>query len=182
MPDLVELGGGGEPGGAGADDRDRATGALRGRAGDDPALLEAAVDDRVLDLLDHHRVVIDREHACRLARGGADQAGELGEVVGRVQLVAGLAPVVAAHQVVPVRDQVAERAGGVAERHPAVHATRPLEAQLLGRQDAEDLAVVLDALGRVALGVRDPADLHERTRIAAHRPGSAYVELTLRAS
>ena len=134
VADLVELGRGREPGGPGADAPRRAARCrCSGGSGDDPALLEAAVDDRVLDLLDHHRVVVDREHAGRLARRRADQAGELGEVVGRVQLVDRLAPVAAADEVVPVRDQVAERAGGVAERHAAVHAARALLAQLLVR-------------------------------------------------
>ncbi len=53
----------------------------------DPALLPGTVDDRVLDLFDRHRVALaDLEHARRLARSGAQAAGELGEVVGRVQL------------------------------------------------------------------------------------------------
>ena len=181
VADLVELGRRGEARWAGADHGEPLAGAALGRAGDDPALLEAAIDDRVLDLLDHHRVVVDREHARRFARRRADQPGELGEIVGGVQLLARLLPVVAADEVVPVRDQVAERAGRVAERHAAVHAAGPLELQLVGGEDAEDLPVVGDSFGRVALGVRDPAPLHERARIPAHMR-SALASLTLRAS
>ena len=72
--------------------------------------------DRQLDLLDRDRVVVDVQHAGRLARRRADQARELGEVVGRVQLHERVLPAVAVDEVVPVRDPVAERAALVAER------------------------------------------------------------------
>ena len=64
---------------------------------------------------------------------GQRRAGELGEVVGRVQAVDGRAPLVAVDEVVPVGDQVAERAALVAERDAAVHAARALLAQLVAR-------------------------------------------------
>ena len=51
----VELGGGSQPGGAGADDGDLLAGAHGRRLGDDPAFLEALVDDGALDGLDRHR-------------------------------------------------------------------------------------------------------------------------------
>ena len=70
------------------------------------------------------------EHAGRLARGRAERAGELREVVRGVQALDGLAPVVAPHQVVPLGDQVPERAALVAERDAAVHAAPGLLAQL----------------------------------------------------
>ncbi len=117
-----ELLGGGEARRSGADDRDGATG-VPGR-GDraHPALLEGAVDDRDLDVLDRHRRLVDAQHAAGLAGGGAGAAGELGEVVGRVEALGGLLPVVAVDQVVPLRDQVAQRAALVAEGDAAVHA------------------------------------------------------------
>ncbi len=158
VADLVELLGGGKAGGARADHGDGVAGAPFGRAGDDPALLEPAVDDRVLDLLDHHRVVVDGQHAGRLAWRRADEAGELREVVGRVQLFARVLPVTAADEVVPVGDQVAERTRRVAEGHAAVHAPSALEAQLVVGQDAEDLAVVAHPLGGIALGHRVPGE------------------------
>ena len=76
----------------------------------------------------------DRQHARRLARRRAQLPGELREVVGGVQAVAGRRPVADPHQVVPLRDQVPERAAGgtrVTERDPAVHAPRRLRANLL---------------------------------------------------
>ncbi len=105
-----QLLGGGQAGGAGADDGHRLARAHGGRHRSHPALGPGPVDDRDLDLLDGHRVGVDPEHAGRFARGRAQPPGELGEVVGGVQAVDGLAPVVAVDQVVPVGDEVAERA------------------------------------------------------------------------
>src|SRR5204863_3933204 len=124
-----------------------------------PALLEGAVDDRLLDLLDRDRVVVDVEHARRLARRRADPARELGKVVGCVKRVDGVAPAVAVHQVVPVRDQVAERAARMAERDAAVHAARALVLELCLREQYDELLEVLDPLGDWALLRFDPLDL-----------------------
>ena len=141
-----------EAGGAGADDRDRLPRPSHGRARRDPALIPAAVDDRELDLLDRHRVaLVDLEHARRLARRGAEAAGELGEVVRAVQLLDRLGEVVAVDEVVPVRDQVPERTAAVAEGDAALHAAGSLRAQLDERQRPDELAIVADALARVAL-------------------------------
>ena len=93
---------------------------------------------------------------------GTEAAGELGEVVRAVQLLDRLVPAVAVDEVVPVRDQVAERAAAVAEGHAALHAARALLAQLAQRQRADELAQVADALARVALRRLLPADLDER--------------------
>ena len=79
---------------------------------------------------------------------GQSRPGELGEVVRAVELLDRLLPAVAVDEVVPVRDQVAERAAVVAERHAALHAARRLLAQLDERQRADELAEVADALGR----------------------------------
>ena len=111
----------------------------------DPALLEGAVDDLDLDLLDGDRVLVDAEHAGALARGRAQPAGELGEVVGGVQPLDGLAPVVAVDEVVPVGDEVAERAAVVAERDAAVHAPAGLVLQVVLGEVLVDLLPVLDA-------------------------------------
>ena len=59
---------------------------------------------------------------------------------------------VAVDEVVPVGNQVAERAAVVAERHAALHAARALVAQLDERQRADELAVVADPLAGLALG------------------------------
>src|SRR4029078_10576745 len=97
----------------------------------DPALVPRAIHDRDLDLLDRDGVaLVDLEHARRLARWRAQPAGELGEVVRAVQLLDRLGPAVAVDEVVPVGDQVPERAAVVAERDAALHATRALRAKL----------------------------------------------------
>ena len=83
----AQLLGGGHSRGPGADHGDALPGLAPRRAGRDPALLPGAADDRVLDLFDRHRVALaDLQHAGGLAWRGAETAGELGEVVRRVQL------------------------------------------------------------------------------------------------
>ena len=57
-----------------------------------------------------------------------------------------LAPLIAIHQVVPVGNDVSQRAAGVAKRNAAVHAARALRLQLLRRQDLEEFVVVLQSL------------------------------------
>ncbi len=130
---------GGEPGGARADDRRLAPRLHLGDDGRDPALGPRPLDDLDLDLLDGDRVLVDAEHARGLTRGGAQATGELREVVGGVQALDGVAPVVAVDEVVPVRDEVPERAAVVAERDAAVHAAAGLELEGLGRERLVDL-------------------------------------------
>ena len=130
-----------------------------------PALVEGAIDDRDLDGLDRHRVVVDPEHARALARRRAQAAGELREVVGGVQAVDRVPPVIAVDEVVPVRDDVAERAALVAERDAAVHAPSRLLLQLVAREGEVDLLPVAQALvdrsGRplLALDLEEAGDL-----------------------
>jgi hypothetical protein len=68
-----------------------------------------------------------------------------------VQLGDRLAPAVAVHEIVPVGDEIPERAAVVAERHAALHAAGSLLAQLEERERAHELEVVADALGRGAV-------------------------------
>ena len=83
-----------------------------------------------------------------------------------MQLVDRVAPLAAIHEVVPVGDQVAQRAALVTERDAAVHAARPLAAQLgLGLQ-GEVRVVVAHAATRVALVEADPVNLEECAELA----------------
>src|SRR4029078_13456246 len=134
-------------GGAGADDRDALAALPRGDERAHPALVESAVDDVFLDVLDRDRIVVDVEDARLLARGGTDAAGELGEVVGRVQPVDRLAPAAAVHEVVPVGDDVPERTALVTEGDAAIHAARALALQHLVGRALLELAPVLQAFG-----------------------------------
>ena len=64
----------------------------------------------LLDRLDRDRVAVDSQDASRLARGRADAPRELREVVGGVKLAKRLLPAVAVDQVVPVGNDVVDRA------------------------------------------------------------------------
>ena len=114
--------------------------------------------------------LLDLQHARRLARRGAEPPRELGEVVRPVQLVDRFPPPVAVDEVVPVGDQVAERAAVVAERDAALHAARRLLTQLGQRQRPDELAEVADALRRGALG-RLAAPDPDECSVAAHSGG-----------
>src|SRR6185503_16712501 len=108
-----------------------------------PAFFPGLVDDRVLDRLDADGVAVDAQHARFLARRGADAAGELGEVVGGVQRIDRALPVLAVHQIVPVRDDVVHRTARHAERDAAVHAARALRGGVGVGQAGVKLPIVL---------------------------------------
>ena len=159
------------PGRARTDDGDGLSGQLVRRQRHHPAFVEGLVDDLDLDLLDRHRVLVDAEHARRLARRRAQPAGELREVVGGVQPFDRVAPTVPAHQVVPFRDQVAQRTTVVAERDTAVHAARRLLAQGLVVEVLVDLVPVAQPQrDRPALRQFPMCVLQEAARISHARP------------
>ena len=166
----VQLLRGGQPGGPGADHRDAPSGAERRRLGDDPALLETPVGDGHLDVLDRDRGVGDPQHAGAFTGRRAYPPGEFGKVVGLVQAVERFAPLVPVDQVVPLRDQVVDRAAVVrlAERHSAIHAARALPGEVRGVGSGVDLAEIAQALVRVAIRRGRARVLHEPRRLA-HR-------------
>ncbi len=147
MPRAVQLLGRRQSGRAGADDRDLPAGAHERRLGGYPALLEGFLDDRHFDRLDRDGVVVDAEHARPFARRRAEAPGELGKIVRRVQPVDGRLPPIAVHEIVPVGNQVAQRAALMAERNAAVHAARALLLELSLRVRKIDLSPVLEPLG-----------------------------------
>ncbi len=170
VPGAAQLLGGGHARGPGADDGDAAPRLAPRRHGHDPALVPRVVDDRVLDLLDRHRVALaDLQHARGLARRRAQAPGELGEVVGGVQLADRVLPAVAVDEVVPVGDEVAQRAAVVAEGHAALHAARALGRELLvgaARRRTPCRCARPDALDRVVVRDPDPLDLQEASELA----------------
>src|SRR6516164_6269522 len=103
-------------------DRDAFAAALRRQSRLDPAFPPAAVDNRAFDRLYGDRIVVNIERARRLARRRANASGELRKIVGRVQGFQRRPPLIAIDEVVPIRDQVVDRATFMAERNAAIHA------------------------------------------------------------
>src|SRR6476619_4065332 len=87
-----------------------------------------------------------------------------------MQLRDRVAEAVVVDEVVPIGDQVAERAAVVAERHAAVHAARALVAQLGHRPRHEELVVVVRTLAAVPVGNAVPLDLQEAAQLAHQAP------------
>ncbi len=69
-------------------------------------------------------------------------------------------------EVVPVGNEIVDRAGVMAERRAAIHAARALAAQLLVGQRLRELAPVLEALVDRGVGALAPAELEKTGRIA----------------
>ncbi len=69
------------------------------------------------------------------------------------------------HEIVPLGDDVRDRATGVGltERHTTVHAARELVFQLVLRQTVRNLLPVLNPLARRAVGLCKTLVLHEAT-------------------
>ncbi len=145
----------GKTGGAGTDDCNLLAGFLVGDLGADPAAADRLVGNSLFDSLDGDRAIFEVEGTCFLARGGADAAGELGEIVGRMEVARGFLPIVLINEIVPVRDLVVDGAARIAMAigDAAIHAARGLVFHFrLGERDRE-LVMVPDAVrgGLVAL-------------------------------
>ena len=142
----------GEPCGPRAHDCDTLARTARRELRFQPALIKSSINDLALDRFDRYRIVVDVQNARGFARGRTDSASELGEVVGRVQVVARGLPVVAEDKIVPVRNLIVDRAarrsrrdrpGALAERNPAIHAARGLGADLRVVHALQELGIVL---------------------------------------
>src|SRR4029079_493611 len=167
---------------AGADDGDALAGLARGRKRHDPAVLVALVDDEMLDRLDPHRIAVDVERARRVAGRRADAARELGKVVRRVQDVECVFPLLPVDEVVPVGNDVVDRAAALAERNAAVHAARAL---LRGRRILEgvnELAIVPHALVDRIGNLRDPLQFHEAGDLPPRFPACSATDRAAAAS
>ena len=96
--------------GARSDDSHAFPGLRRRRKGNDPAFFPALVDDEVLDRFDADRIVVDVQRAGCLTRSGTDASGELRKIIGRMQHIERLTPLVTIDQIVPVRNDVVDGA------------------------------------------------------------------------
>jgi hypothetical protein len=97
----------------------------------------------MFDRLDPDGIVIDVERARLFAGRRAYPPSELREIVGRMQHVERLAPLVPVHEIVPVRDDVVDRTSGLAERDAAIHAAGALQRSIRVGQRKDELAIVV---------------------------------------
>src|SRR5437762_1276095 len=128
-----------------------------------------ALGDRKLDRADRDRIVVDPKHAGALARRGAKRAGEFGKVVGFVQPLDRLVPAAAENEIVPIGNDVAERATLVTKRNAAVHAACALLLQLLLGIRPHDLIPVMQALPDRAVRLFRAFELDETSGVT-HAP------------
>ena len=169
VPGSGELLSSGQPGRPGTDDRNGLARQPIRRQRHHPALGEGVVDDLDLDLLDRDRILIDAQHARALTRRRTQPTGELGEIVGRVQPLDGVAPTAGAHLVVPLRDQVAQRTAVVAERDTAIHTTGGLLGERVVGEVLVDLFPVTQPQIHGAPLRRLPMGVLEKTAGIRHR-------------
>src|SRR5947208_2742710 len=97
--------------------------------GNNPAFFPAFINNSALDGLDGDRGCIDSQNAGAFARRRADSASKLGEVVCFVQPIERFFPQASIDEVVPLGNQVVDRAAGchsaderscMAERNAAI--------------------------------------------------------------
>src|SRR3569623_565526 len=145
MPGARKLLRGSQTGWAGTDHRHFLATLDRGRQRNHPAVFPALVDDEMLDRFDTDRLTIDVERTGRFAGRRADTPGEFRKVIGRMQVIQRFLVVAAINQIVPVRNDVIDRAAGIAERDAAVHAARALNFRLIIGQMQRKFLVMLGA-------------------------------------
>ena len=78
-----------------------------------------------------------------------------------MQYVERLLPVLLVDEVIPVRNDVVDRAARHAERNAAIHAARALDARFPIGKMKHEFAVVFDALALVFRGLGETLVLHE---------------------
>src|SRR5690606_2499256 len=126
MPRAGQLLRAGQPGRPGADNGHFLAGFARWRLRNHPALLPAFVDNGVFDGLDANRVIVDVQGTGRFAGSGAYASGEFRKVVGGMQYIERAAPVLPINQIIPVGNDIVDRAAAGAERYAAIHTPRAL--------------------------------------------------------
>ena len=150
----AQIFGGGEAGGAGADDADRL--AARG-AGDerfDPAFLPGGVGDELFHRADGDRSVAGKfDHAIAFAQTvlRADAAADFRHGAGQVRQLIGFAQAPFGGQAQPVGDMIVQRAMGRAIGHAALRAARRLFLGLVQNEGLADFQKVLSARISAAL-------------------------------
>jgi len=110
-----------------------------------PSLGPSSIDDLDLNLLDGYGVLIDANNTSGFTRGRTQSPGELGKVVGCVKSINGVSPAIVENEIVPIGNQISERAAVIAERDSAIHASACLFTNLCDREIFVDLAPVSKA-------------------------------------
>ena len=176
----VEVFGHGKAGRAAADDGDALAGAGGGRGGVEPALCVARFHDGVFVLADGDAAAGHvAAGARRLTQGRADPARELREAVGGTKSVERQLPFALIDQVVPLRDQVVQRATGghaadhharLTEGNAAVHAAGRLCLLLLAGEPDVKFVEVFDALQRRNIAAGLARIIHKSSGLAHDVP------------
>ena len=91
-----------------------------------------------------------------------------------------LLPLMAVHEIVPVGNDVVDRAAGLAERDAAVHAARALLRGLVVLQRDDELAVVAHAQRYRLRGLLDPLQLEEPRHLPHQAASRSFLAATAR--
>ncbi len=169
---LIQLSGRGQAGRTGANNGDPSTGPCGRRMRRDPAFCPASIDDRVFDILDRHRRFDDPQDTRAFAGGRASSPREFREVVRLVQAIQRIAPAILIHQVVPLGNQIVNRAAGsrLAEWDATIHAPRSLRLQVVALRLCEDLQKIIRAIQRIPIGNSLSREFFEASRFAHGNP------------
>ena len=111
----------------GADDRHGLAGFCSGRLWHDPALCPSTINDGVLYRLNANGVIVDVEGTGSLAGRRTNTARELRKVIGRMQRLQGMLPILPEDQIIEIRNDVVHRAAVVAKGGAAIHTPRRLD-------------------------------------------------------
>ncbi len=135
MAGAIELRCARQPRGPGPDHRNFFSRAFFRRLGANPALQEAVIDDRGFDIFNRHRQFVEPQHAAAFAGRRTNPAGKFRKIVGLVQALQSLFPQAAIYEIVPLGNEIVDRAArrhaadqlaGVTKGNTAIHAARAL--------------------------------------------------------
>ena len=108
--------------------------------------MKGTFHNRALDLFDGYSRLADSENAGGLTRRRTNQPGKFGEVVGGVQRANRIPPAAPIHHIIPIRNEIVQRASGMTKRDAAIHTTSTLYLQPVFGQGLINGEEVLDAL------------------------------------
>ena len=131
-----------------------------------PTHLPALVNNRAFNRFDSDWLIGQIQRTGRLTRGRTNSAGEFGKVIRAMEDFDGFAPVALVNQIVPVRNDVVDRASVMAIRDTTIHATRPLFLEFVFGQGNNEFLVILDPVSDQAIASILTRNFHETGRFA----------------